>query len=77
MKKTILFVVTVLVFAFGIGITVKAAYGKENAGKFSEEEYRIMEEEYKHEARRILLEKGCKNAGITLTYVIDTEDMYT
>lgn len=73
MKKIVLLVVIVLVLAFGIGMTAKAAFIKEEGKSIRKEQYHIMEEEYKKEAKMILLEKGCKNAGITLTYVTDAE----
>lgn len=73
MKKAVLLVVTVLILVFGIGMTAKAATQKEAGQVISKEQYRNMEEEYLKEARLILLEKGCKNAGVTLTYVTDTE----
>ena len=75
MKKAVLLVAAVLVLAFGIGITAKAASVKEEGARFSKEQYRIMEEEFQKEVRMILLEKGCKNAGIMLTYVTDAEGM--
>lgn len=64
----------VLILVFGIGMTAKAASSKEGKQGFSREQYRIMEEEYLNEVHLILLEKGCKNAGITLTYVTDIEE---
>ena len=75
MKKAVLLMVTILVLAFGIGITAKAASVKGEGTRFSKEQYRIMEDEFQKEARMILLEKGCKNAGIMLTYVTDAEGM--
>lgn len=73
MKKVTLLLATVLVLVFGIGMTAKAASCKEVKSKFSREQYRVMEEEYVNEVRLLLLEKGCKNAGITLTYITDSE----
>ena len=73
MKKIAILVTAIVVLVCGIGMTVKAASSNEN-GKISKEQYRKMEEEYMEEVREILLEKGCKNAGITLTYVSDTEE---
>lgn len=72
MKKMGLLVIAVLTLVWGISMTAKAASFKEDIG-FSSEEYGMMEEEYVNEIRLILLEKGCKNAGITLTYVTDAE----
>lgn len=74
MKKMGLFIIAILVFVFGIGMTAKAASFKEEDRGFSKEQYRVMEEEYVHEIRMILLEKGCKNAGVTLTYITDVND---
>ena len=73
MKKVTLLIAVVLVLVFGISMTAKAASFKEESIQFSREQYRLMEEEYVDEVRMILLEKGCKNAGVTLTYVADTE----
>lgn len=73
MKKAVLLVVTVLVLVFGIGITARAASVKEEEVRISKEQYYVMEEEFQKEARMILLEKGCKDAGIMLTYVTDAE----
>lgn len=74
MKKMVIFLtaVVVLVLVLGIGMTVKAASFKETI-EISKEKYRMMEEDYLEEVRDILLEKGCKNSGITLTYVTDAE----
>ena len=71
MKKMGLLVVAVFVLAFTIGMSAKAASFKEDSRVLSEKQYRTMEEEYINEVRMILLEKGCKNAGIALTYVED------
>ena len=73
MKKIVLLLTAVVVLVFGIGMTVKADSSKEII-KISKEQYRMMEEEYVEEVRDILLEKGCKNAGVTLTYVTDAEE---
>ena len=74
MKKAILFMTAVLILVFGIGMTAKAASLKDGKQGISGEQYQIMEEEYLKEVRLILLEKGCKNAGVTLTYVKDVEE---
>lgn len=71
MKKMVVLLVVVLVLVYNIGINVKAAVLKEENSGFSAEQYAAMEEEYVNEIRMILLEKGCKNAGITLTYITD------
>ena len=71
MKKAGFLVVTILILVLGISMTVKAASQRTEDITFSKEQYRMMEEEYLEEVRDILLEKGCKNAGITLTYVTD------
>ncbi len=73
MKKMGLLVIAVLTLVWGISMTAKAASFKGDAIRISNEEYRMMEEEYVNEIRLILLEKGCRNAGITLTYVTDAE----
>ena len=73
MKKMVLLLTAVVVLVLGIGMTVKAASSKEII-KISKGQYRKMEEEYVEEVRDILLEKGCKNAGVTLTYVTDAEE---
>lgn len=73
MKRMGLFLAAVLLLVLGIGMTAKAASLKDETSGFSREQYRAMEEEYVNEVRLILLEKGCKNAGITLTYISDAE----
>ena len=73
MKKMGLLIIAVFVLVFGIGMTAKAASFQEEAKGLYQEQYGMMEEEYVREARLILLEKGCKNAGVTLTYVTDIE----
>ena len=73
MKKMVLFLTAVVVLVFGIGMTVKAASSKEII-EISKEQYRMMEEDYLEKVRDILLEKGCRNAGIALTYVTDAEN---
>lgn len=72
MKKMVLLLAAVVVLVLGIGMTVKAASAKEKI-RISKEQYHMMEEEYLDEVRDILLEKGCKNAGVTLTYITDAE----
>ena len=76
MKKVVFLLTMVTVLVLGIGMTVKAASSKGDY-KISKEQYRVMEEEYLDEVRDILLEKGCKNAGITLTYITDAEENRT
>ena len=71
MRKIVLLTVTVIILMLGINMTAKVVTAKEKS--ISREQYRILEEEYKNEVRMILLEKGCKNAGIMLTYVEDAE----
>lgn len=73
MKKIGVLIIAVSVLMFGISITAKAASSKGNESEISAKQYAVMEEQYMHEARMILLEKGCKNAGITLTYIIDVQ----
>lgn len=72
MRKMVLLLGTIMMLALGFGMSVMAFSTGEK--DFSKEEYREMEAEYLEEARQILLEKGCKNAGITLTYIVDQED---
>lgn len=71
MRKIVLLTVTVMILMLGINMTAKAVSAKEKT--ISRKQYRILEEEYKNEVRMILLEKGCKNAGIMLTYIEDAE----
>ena len=73
MKKMGLLLTVVLVLAFTISMTAKAASFKEDRREVSDKQYRVMEEEFLSAARMILLEKGCKNAGITLTYIMDVQ----
>ena len=73
MKKKGLLAVITLVLILGIGMTAKAASSIDAVGDIDEKQYVAMEEQYLDEARMILLEKGCKNAGITLTYVSDAQ----
>lgn len=73
MKKIGLLTAAVLVFALAISISAKAASFKEENSEVTEKQYAIMEEQYVNEARMILLEKGCKNAGVTLTYITDVQ----
>ena len=78
MKKIAWVMMVAFLLVSGISSTVKAATVKEEV-QFTREEYKEMEKEYVHQIRLILLEKGCKDAGITLTYVItnDEERQYT
>lgn len=76
MKKIVVLLTMVTCLVLGIGMTVKAASSKDDY-KISNEQYSIMEEEYLETVRDILLEKGCKNAGITLTYIKDAEENRT
>ena len=73
MKKMAMVMVAAVILVMGISMTVKAANGKETTVAISNEEYKKMEQEYKKEVQLILLEKGCKDAGITLTYVTDAD----
>lgn len=73
MRKVTLLLVVVLVCVLGIGITAKAASLKDENIQISKEQYHMLEGEYMDEVRMILLEKGCKNAGVMLTYVTDAE----
>lgn len=70
-KKLGVLAVLVMVMAGSLGMTVKAM--SEQKPKITKEQYKAMEAEYLQEVRMILLEKGCKNAGVTLTHVTDEE----
>ena len=69
MKKMIGFVVAVMMMVLGVSMSVVASNEKEVAIVISNEEYKEMEQECLQEVKMILLEKGCKDAGVTLTYV--------
>lgn len=73
MKKMGLFLAVILVLVFTIGISAKAASFREDDIELDEKQYAEMEECYVNEVKMILLEKGCKNAGIMLTYIADIE----
>lgn len=77
MKKVGLLIAVVVVWVLGIGMTAKAASFIEDNKKISKEQYEVMEKEYVEEVRLILLEKGCKHAGVTLTYIMDAEENRT
>lgn len=79
MKKMAGLLIVVLGLVFSIGMSVKAAVLKDDCCDFSAKQYAEMEEAYVKEAKMILLEKGCKNAGITLTYItgVDGNRDYT
>jgi len=71
MRKMLLFVGMILVLVLGFGMSALAV---STEGKLpGREEYQQMEAQYTESIRGILLEKGCKNAGITLTYIVDSE----
>ena len=69
MRRMIMLVAVVMVLAMGIGMSVMAATDKEASYVISNEQYKEMEQECLQEVKLILLEKGCKDAGVTLTYV--------
>ena len=70
MKKLVWTIMVAILMVSGISSTVKAAsFGEEV--QISATEYKIMEEEYINCVKQILLEKGCKDAGVSLTYVTD------
>ena len=73
MKKVVVLVGMVLVMALGIGMSVMASSKEVEGTVISAEDYAVLEQECMQEVKNILLEKGCKNAGITLTYVADME----
>ena len=69
MRRMIMLVVAVMVLAMGIGMSVMASTDKEASYVISNEQYKEREQECLQEVKLILLEKGCKDAGVTLTYV--------
>ena len=71
MKKAIFLGIIFMVFVLGIGMSARANF--EKVYKLSEKERQLLEHEYLEEVRQILLEKGCKNAGVTLTYKTDMD----
>lgn len=71
MKKIVVLVAIVLGMVSGYGMSVMAVSTEDR--QISREEYFMAEQAYVDEVRQILLEKGCKNAGITLTYITDME----
>lgn len=71
MEKKVFLVTILVLLILGAGTTAKADYGTKNV--ISKEERQVLEEEYVEEVRRILLEKGCRDAGVTLTYTTDME----
>ena len=73
MKKMVMFLVVVMVLVMGIGMSVVASTDREMTYVISNEEYKEMERECLQEVKLILLEKGCKDAGVTLTYVTGEE----
>ena len=70
MRRAVMFVVVVMTLVMGIGMSVMASSEKEMTYVISNEEYKEMEQECLQDVKAILLEKGCKDAGVTLTYVI-------
>lgn len=73
MKKMGVLLAVVFILVVGIGMSAKAAVLKDDSRIFGAKQYAVMEEAYVKEIRMILLEKGCKNAGITLTYITDID----
>ena len=69
MKKMMGFVVAVMMMVLAVSMSVVASNEKDVAIVISNEEYKEMEQECLQEVKMILLEKGCKDAGVTLTYV--------
>ena len=69
MRRMIMLVAVVMVLAMGIGMSVMASSEKGMTYVISNEEYKEMEQECLQDVKAILLEKGCKDAGVTLTYV--------
>lgn len=73
MKKVMMLIAAVMIMVLGIGMSVMAASKEDGKDAISNEEYRVLEQECLQEVKQILLEKGCKNAGVTLTYVTDMD----
>lgn len=71
MRKIMMLMVAVVIMVMGIGMTVMAASKQEENVMISEEEYAALEKECLQEVKQILLEKGCKNAGVSITYITD------
>ena len=71
MKKVVI-ITAVVFFVLGISMTAKASSKEEF--RIDQEQYGMIENEYLEEVRDILLEKGCKNAGVTLRYITDMEE---
>lgn len=72
MKKVVIIITAVVFFVLGISMTAKASSKEEF--RIGQEQYGMIENEYLEEVRDILLEKGCKNAGVTLRYITDMEE---
>ena len=70
MKRVVMFFAIILSLTLGFGISAKAVSEKESV---SQEEYCLARMAFEEEVRDILLEKGCKNAGVTVTYITDGE----
>lgn len=71
MRKSGFLLTMVLVLFLGITMTVKVSAAEQDMK--NRKDRSLSETEYLEEVQQILLEKGCKNAGVTLTYVTDTE----
>lgn len=71
MRKSGFLLTMVLVLILGVTMTVKVSAAEHEAK--NRKDRSLLEGEYLEEVQQILLEKGCKNAGVTLTYVTDTE----
>ena len=69
MRRMVMLVAVVMSLAMGIGMSVMASSEKGMTYVISNEEYKEMEQECLQDVKAILLEKGCKDAGVTLTYV--------
>lgn len=70
MKKVVACMSIILILALGFGMSVMAFSSEDGR---TCREYGMVEKAYVEEVRQILLEKGCKDAGITLTYITDGE----
>lgn len=70
MKKLVWTVMVAMMMVSGISSTVKAAVVGEEV-QIGAKEYKMIEKEYVNVVKQILLEKGCKDAGVTLTYITD------
>ena len=72
MKTFVWGLMIMVMMVCGISTTVKAAAINESE-QISREEYKKMEEECVNHIKILLEEKGCKDAGVSLTYVTNDD----